>query len=95
MQLHCIKALKNGNHELRRRMEKECSTPFSSICHKRKFRKGVCHYRTPPPSSDNDKLKVATVGQQIMKELSEAVSEKDKVMILTMMLLDLMQRNGC
>jgi hypothetical protein len=39
-------------------------------------------------------LKVATVVQQIMEELSEAASE-DKVMIVTMTVLDLMQRNGC
>jgi hypothetical protein len=48
-----------------------------------------------PSSSDNDKLKVATVVRQTMKELSEAVSEEDKVMIVTMMVPDLMQRNGC
>jgi hypothetical protein len=46
-------------------------------------------------SSDNDKLNVATVVRQIIKELSEAVSEEDKVMIATMMILDLMQGNGC
>jgi hypothetical protein len=36
-------------------------------------------------------LKVHTVVRQIMKELSEAVSEEDKVMIVTMTVLDLMQ----
>jgi hypothetical protein len=29
-----------------------------------------------------------------MKELSEAVSEEDKVMIVTMTILDFMQQNG-
>jgi hypothetical protein len=48
-----------------------------------------------PSSSNNDKLKVAVVARQIMKELSEAVSEEDKAMIVTMMVLDLMQQNGC
>jgi hypothetical protein len=38
--------------------------------------------------------KAATVVRQIMKELSEAVLEEDKVMIVTMV-LDLMQQNGC
>jgi hypothetical protein len=33
--------------------------------------------------------------QEIMKELSEAVPEEDKVMITTMMALDLMQQNSC
>jgi hypothetical protein len=46
-------------------------------------------------SSDNDKLKVAIVVRQIMRELGEAVSEEDEVMIVTMMVLDFMQRNDC
>jgi hypothetical protein len=37
-----------------------------------------------PSSSDNDKLKVATAVRQIMRELSEAVSEEEKVMMVTM-----------
>jgi hypothetical protein len=48
-----------------------------------------------PSSSDNDKLKGATLVRQIVKELNEAVSEEDKVMIVTIMVLDLMQRHGC
>jgi uncharacterized protein YggL (DUF469 family) len=48
-----------------------------------------------PISSENEKLQVATVVRQIMKELSEAVSEEDKLMIVTMVVLDLMQWNGC
>jgi hypothetical protein len=48
-----------------------------------------------PNSSNNDKLKVATVVRQIMKELSEAVLEEDKVMIVTMLVLNLMQQNVC
>jgi hypothetical protein len=48
-----------------------------------------------PSSSYNDKLKAATVVRQIMKGLNEAVSEEDKVMIVTMMVLNLIQRNGC
>jgi hypothetical protein len=48
-----------------------------------------------PSLSDNDKIEVATVVGQIMRELSGAVSEEDKVMIVTMMVLDIMQRNSC
>jgi hypothetical protein len=40
-------------------------------------------------------LQVTTVVQQIMTEPSEAVSEKDKIMIITKMLLNLMKQNGC
>jgi hypothetical protein len=40
-------------------------------------------------------LKVTTVVQQIITELSEAVSEKDKLMIIIKMVLNLMKQNGC
>jgi hypothetical protein len=48
-----------------------------------------------PSSSDNDKLKSATAVRQIMKGFSEAVSEEDRAVIVTMMVLNLIQRNGC
>jgi hypothetical protein len=48
-----------------------------------------------PSSSDNDKLKVATVVRQSMRELSEALSEEDRAVIVTIIVLDLMERNGC
>jgi hypothetical protein len=41
------------------------------------------------PSSSNVTLKVATAVQQIMTELSEAVSEKDKTMVITKVVLNL------
>jgi hypothetical protein len=44
-----------------------------------------------PSSSDIDKLKITTVVREIIKVLNEVVSEEDKVMIVTMMVLDLMQ----
>jgi hypothetical protein len=33
--------------------------------------------------------------QQIMTELSEAVSEKDKIMVTTKMILNLLKQMGC
>jgi hypothetical protein len=36
-----------------------------------------------PCSSNNDMLKVTTVAQPIITELSEAVSETDKIMVIT------------
>jgi hypothetical protein len=48
-----------------------------------------------PSSSDNNTLKDATVVQQIMRELSEAVSEEDKIMVITKMILNLMKQNDC
>jgi hypothetical protein len=41
MQLHCVKTLNNSNYRHRRQVGKACSTPFSSICHSRNFRKRV------------------------------------------------------
>jgi hypothetical protein len=40
-----------------------------------------------PSSFNNDTLKVATVAQQIITELSEAMSEKEKIIIITKMYL--------
>jgi hypothetical protein len=40
-------------------------------------------------------IKVSTAVQQIMTELSEAVSEEDKIMTITKMVLNLMKQNGC
>jgi hypothetical protein len=48
-----------------------------------------------PGSSNNATLKVAIVVRQIMTELSEAVSQKDKIMFITKMVLNLMKQNGC
>jgi hypothetical protein len=39
--------LNNSNHRHRRQMGEACSTPFSSICHNRNFRKLVGQYRLP------------------------------------------------
>jgi hypothetical protein len=46
-------------------------------------------------STNNNTLKVATVVQQIITEISKAVSEKDKIMGNTKMILKLMIQNGC
>jgi hypothetical protein len=43
---------------------------------------------------NSDMLKVATVVQQTMTELSEAVSEKDKIMVITKMVRNLMKKKG-
>jgi hypothetical protein len=47
-----------------------------------------------PSSTKNDPLEIATVVQQTMTELSEAVSEKDKIMVITKLVLNLMKQNG-
>jgi hypothetical protein len=46
-----------------------------------------------PSSSSNDS--VATVVHQIMTKLTKAVSEEDKVMVITKLVLNLLQQNGC
>jgi hypothetical protein len=47
-----------------------------------------------PSSSNSDMLKVATVMQQIMTELSKTMLEKDKLMVITKKILNLMKQNG-
>jgi hypothetical protein len=39
-------------------------------------------------------FKVATVVQEIMTELNEAVSEEDKIMVITKMVHNLIKQNG-
>jgi hypothetical protein len=39
-------------------------------------------------STNNETLEIATVVQQVMTELSEAVSEEDKVMVITKIVLN-------
>jgi hypothetical protein len=46
------------------------------------------------PSSSNNEF-VATVVQQIMTKLTKAESEADRVMVITKLVLNLMQQNGC
>jgi predicted site-specific integrase-resolvase len=48
-----------------------------------------------PTSSYNDTVKVATAVEQIITDISEALSEKHKIMVITKMVLNLMQQNGC
>jgi hypothetical protein len=48
-----------------------------------------------PSSTNSDTLKIATIVQQITTELNEAVSEKDKMMVITKLVLNLMKQNGC
>jgi hypothetical protein len=57
-----------------------------------------CHLFLAAPtvngSSVDDMFKVATVVQQIMTELNGAVSEEDKIVAITKIVLNLMKQNG-
>jgi hypothetical protein len=48
-----------------------------------------------PISTNNGTLKVTIIVQQIMAELSEAVSGKHKIMVITKMVLNLVKQNDC
>jgi hypothetical protein len=50
-------------------------SPCSGIFHNRKFREQVLSVQAPS-SSNSDKLKIATVVQQIMTEISEALRKR-------------------
>jgi hypothetical protein len=41
-----------------------------------------------PSSTNNDTLKIATAVQRIMTELSEAVAENDKIVVITQTVLN-------
>jgi predicted membrane protein len=58
----------------------------------RKFQK--THLSVQVPSSFNNDT-VASVVHQIRIELSKAVSEEDRVMVIIKLVLNLMQQNGC
>jgi hypothetical protein len=48
-----------------------------------------------PSSANNGMLNIVTVVQLIITELSEAVSEKDKIMVITEMILNSEKQHGC
>jgi hypothetical protein len=52
--------------------------------------------QAPPVSSQtfDNMLKVVTVGQQIMTEVSGALSEEEKIVAITKIVLNLMIQNG-
>jgi hypothetical protein len=45
-------------------------------------------------SSLDDMFKVAAIVQQIMKEVNKAVSEENKIVAITKIVLNLMKQNG-
>jgi hypothetical protein len=47
-----------------------------------------------PNSSNNGTLKIVTVVKHITTELSKALPEKDKLMVITKMVLKLMKQNS-
>jgi hypothetical protein len=47
-----------------------------------------------PSSTNNDTLIAVIIVQQILTEFGEAESEKDKIMVITEMILKLMKQNG-
>jgi cell division protein FtsN len=46
-------------------------------------------------TSSSNNNSVATVVHQIMTTLTKAVSEEDRVMVITKLVLNLLQQNGC
>jgi hypothetical protein len=48
-----------------------------------------------PSLPKNDSLKISTVMQQIITELGETVSEKDKIKVIAKIILNIMKQNGC
>jgi hypothetical protein len=68
-------------------MGKAGGPPCSSICPNRKFQRTGLLVQAPS-SANNGMLKIATVVQQIITQLSEPVSKEDKIMGITKMVLN-------
>jgi hypothetical protein len=66
--------------------------PLQQYLSQQGFQKPGLSVQAPISSNNNA---VATVVQQIMIELSGAVSEEVRVMVIRKMVLNLMQQNGC
>jgi hypothetical protein len=80
MQLHCVKTCNTSNHRHHRHMGKACRPLCSSMSQQEIQIIGLTVQA--PSSTNNDMLKVATLVQQNTVH-SEAVSEKDKIMVIT------------
>jgi hypothetical protein len=75
MPLHCVKTHNTSNRIHRRHIGKAWRSPCTNIYHNRKFREEVLSVQAPS-SINNDTLKISSLVQQIMTELSEAVLER-------------------
>jgi hypothetical protein len=75
-------------------MENACGPPVQQHLPQQGIQKIGLSVQAPSPTN-SDTLKVATVVQQIITEISEAVLEQDKIMVITKMVLRLVKQNGC
>jgi GTP cyclohydrolase III len=90
-QLHCVKTLNTSNHR-HGRWEKRAAPRAAASATKEIRRTGLSVQ--DQSTSNNYTLNMATLVQQITTELSEIVSEKDKILVITRMVLNLMKQNG-
>jgi hypothetical protein len=94
-QLHCIKTLNTSNHRHHRQMGKALQHPVQQHLRQQEIQKTGLSVRATS-TFNNEMIKVATVVQQIMTELSEALSEKkNKITVITKIVLNLMNQNDC
>jgi hypothetical protein len=88
-QLHCAKTYNTSNHRHRRHMGKAYRPHLPQQEIQRCLSVQVSSW------TNSDTLKICTLVQQFMPELSEAVSGKNKIMVITKMVLNLLKQNGC
>jgi hypothetical protein len=86
-QLHWVKTRNTSNHRHRRYGKSFRPTVQQHLSQQEIYRIGLSVHA--PSSTDNDMLEVSNVVQQIMTELSEAESEKDKIIVITKMVSNL------
>jgi hypothetical protein len=92
-QLHCVQTWNTSNHKHRKTYGKTLRIPLQQHLPQQIIQRTGLPVQAHS-STNSDTLKIATVVQQIMTELSEALSEKDRIMIITIMVLNLMKQNG-
>jgi hypothetical protein len=87
-QLHCVKICNTSNHRHRRHLEKKnVLHPVQQHLSQQEIQRR-CLSVQAFSSTNNDMLKIATLVQQIMTELGETVSEKDKILVITKMVFN-------
>jgi hypothetical protein len=88
-QLHCVKRTPatTGTTD-----GKSVWHPVQQYLLQKEFQKTDLSVRAPSSSNSDT---VATVVHQIMTELNKAVSEEDRVVVITKLVLNLMEQNGC
>jgi hypothetical protein len=90
-QLHCVKTSQHQQPQAPQTYENSYRSPVQQHLPQQEIQRTGLSLQVPT-STNNDTSKIATVLPQNMTELSEAVSDIDKLMNITKMALDLIKK---